>query len=145
MNADGSGAQRRLRVGWVVLGFGLGLCLGCGGSGGSAQLAQTYKVTGSVVFKGGKPVTGGAIQFSPVSDTSYTVSGDIKDDGSFTLFTVKGTDRVSGAPEGEYRVTVLLPLPPDQKAIPGIVLPQTYRVEARDNTFAFEIAEPARR
>jgi hypothetical protein len=98
-----------------------------------------------VTFKGGKPVTGGAIQFSPVADASYTVSGDLRDDGSFTLYTFRGNDRVAGAPEGEYRVTVLLPLPADQKAVPGVVLPKNYKVEAKDNTFAIEILNPGSR
>jgi hypothetical protein len=143
MNADGAAARSRPWIRWAVFGFGLAVCLGCSG-GGSSQLPSTYKVTGTVVFKGGKPVTGGAIQFSPVSDTSFTVSGDVADDGSFTLSTVKGAERVSGAPEGEYRVTVLLPLPADQKAIPGITLPKNYRVEPKDNTFTIEITPPSR-
>jgi hypothetical protein len=102
-------------------------------------------VTGSAKFKDGKPATGGAIQFSPVSDTSYTVSGDLKADGSFTLFTVKGSDRVPGAPEGEYRVTVQLPIPASQGTVPPITLPKTYRVEPKENTFAIEIPPPGKK
>jgi hypothetical protein len=137
--SGGRPTQRRL---WICA-LALGFCLGCGGNG--PPLPTTYKVTGSVIFKSGKPATGGAIQFSPVADTTFTVSGDLQNDGTFSLTTFRGNERVSGAPEGEYRVTILLPLPADQKAIPGIVLPNTYRVEAKDNNFAFEIAPPAGR
>src|SRR5262245_14431628 len=91
------------------LALALSLCAGCGETGGTTAKSQTYPVTGFVKFKDGKPATGAAVQFTPLHDTSLAVSGDIQEDGSFTLFTVKGNKRVSGAPEGEYRVTVQLP------------------------------------
>ena len=137
------GDRRLAARGMLLLLVALGLCPGCGGSG--TPLPPTYPVTGSVTFRGGKPVTGGAVQFAPISDSSYTVSGDLKDDGSFTLSTFRGNDRVAGAPAGEYRVTVLLPLPADQKAVPGVVLPKNYKVEAKDNTFTLEISAPGSR
>lgn len=133
---------RRTATTLGLLGVVVLLSSGCGGG---SSLPPTYPATGTVVFKGGKSVTGGAIQFTPINDSSYTVSGDVQNDGSFTLATTKGKDRAPGAPEGEYRVTVLLPLPPDQKGIPSVVLPKTYRIEAKDNTFAFEISPPSGR
>jgi len=104
-----------------------------------------YKVTGSVTYVGGRPVAGGAVQFAPLADTSFSVSGDINDDGTFTLQTVKGNERVSGAPEGEYRVTILFPIPADQRTVPPIVLPKNYRIEAKDNEFPIEVSLPGKK
>jgi hypothetical protein len=114
---------------------------GCGG--GKSSLPPTFPVTGTVKFTNGQPVAGGAVQFASVSDSSFAVSGDIGTDGAFTLATVKGTDRVSGAPEGEYKVSVQPPIPADHRAVPAVVLPKTYRVEPQTNTFTIEIAPPA--
>ncbi|HEV3439527.1 MAG TPA: hypothetical protein VG122_19335 [Gemmata sp.] len=122
----------------VVLGALLGLAtVGCGNS--SSTLPPTYPVTGSVNYKGGGPVAGGAVQFTPVSDPSFSVSGEINDDGSFTLYTVKGNERVKGAPEGEYKVTVQPPIPADHRAVPAIALPKTFHIEAKDNSFSIEV------
>ena len=81
-------------------------------------MPKTYKVTGTVTYPGGKPVAGGAIQFMPVGDSSFLARGDIQDDGSYSLDMVKDNERKSGAPEGEYRVTVVPPIPPDQRTTP---------------------------
>jgi hypothetical protein len=112
---------------------------------GASSLPPTYKVTGSVTFEDGKPVTGGAVQFAPVNDTTFSASGDINSEGNFTLSTVQGNEKRSGVPEGEYRVTVLLPIGSDQRAVPPVVLAQTYRVEAKDNHFAIEIPPPGKK
>jgi hypothetical protein len=111
---------------------------GCGGK--SSSLPKTFKVTGTVVAKGGAPVTDGAVQFTHVTDTSFSVSGDIEKDGKFTLFTIKGNDRVSGVPEGEYRVMIVLPIPADQKGLPAVELRETFRVEAKDNHLPIDLA-----
>ncbi|MDB5310014.1 MAG: hypothetical protein JWO38_4216 [Gemmataceae bacterium] len=140
----GSRVPAGRRTGGILLGVVLGFAAaGCGGS--RESLPPTYPVSGSVKYKGGRPVAGGAVQFAPLADSSYTVSGDINDDGSFTLTTVKGTDRVAGAPEGEYRVTVMPPIPADHRAVPAVIMSQTYRVEPRDNTFPIEVPMPAGR
>ena len=70
--------------------------------------------------------------------------GDIENDGTFSLHTFKSGEKGSGAPEGEYRVTIHLPIPADQRATPPIVLPRTYRVEPKDNHFPIEVAAPKR-
>jgi hypothetical protein len=117
------------------------LCLA--GCGPKDSMPQVYQVTGSVAYKGGKPFTGGSVQFTPVSDTTLSVTGTIEPDGSFTLSTIKGAAKVSGAPEGEYRVTILLPIPQDQKVSPPIVLPKTLRVKPQDNQLQIEVPAPA--
>jgi hypothetical protein len=127
-----------------VLAAFLGLAVaGCGGSSNSMPL--TYTVTGSVHYKDGRAVVGGAVQFMSLSDTSFSVSGEINEDGSFTLYTVKGSEKIKGAPEGTYRVTVQPPIPSDHRPVRAISLPDTYRIEPKENnTFAFEVNEPGK-
>jgi hypothetical protein len=99
-----------------------------------------HPATGVVVYKGGKPFTGGgSIQFTPLEDTTLSVTAPILEDGTFNLYTIKGAEKASGAPEGEYRVTVLLPIPLDQRASPPIVLPEPLRVKAGENHFPIEL------
>jgi hypothetical protein len=115
--------------------------LGCNSK--LSSLPKTYSVTGSVVYKDGKPVAGGSIFFRSVTDSSFAASGDIDKDGKFVVMTVKDNEKVRGLPEGEYRVTVQPPIPPDQRAVQAIDLPQTFKVEPKDNQFAIEV-EPRR-
>ena len=91
------------------------LALVAGGCTSSGSMPKTYPVNGTVVAKGGRSLVGASIQFAPVNDTTFSASGTLKDDGSFTLATVKGNEKASGAPEGEYRVTILFPIPADQR------------------------------
>ena len=109
---------------------------------GGGSIPKTYKVTGKVIHKGGKSVKDGGVQFSSLTDSSFTVSGDLAEDGSFTLHTIKGRERADGAPEGEYKVTILMPQSSDQRGVPAIELPKRYKVEPKDNDFVLEI--PAR-
>jgi hypothetical protein len=117
----------------------LGLC--AAGCIKGSSLPKTYPVTGSVVYKGGRPVAGGAIQFTS-SDPSYSVTGDINDDGTFRLQTFKDNDKASGAPEGEYKVIVQPPIGTDQRGVAAIPLPKPYKVEAKDNQFVIEVDPP---
>jgi len=132
---------RTVRSGLLLLTLALAT-LGCKAR---SALPPTYPVTGTVKFKGGKPVAGGAIQFSPVKDAGYAVSGDLDNDGTFRLLTITNTEKVTGAPEGEYRVTIHLPIGADQKGGGAIPLPNSYRVEAKDNNFTIEVDPPPRR
>jgi hypothetical protein len=122
----------RLALGALVL-----CCTGC--AGGRGDLPPTYKVTGTVAHKGGRPVTAGGVQFAPVGDATFTAFGDIRADGSFELETVKGRARVPGAPAGEYRVVVMLPVVAGQKGAPAVKLPNTVRIEPRDNVVPIDL------
>jgi hypothetical protein len=122
---------------WVV-------ALVASGCSSRASATKTYKVTGNVVSKSGRSLGGGSVQFAHLSDTTITASGDIGRDGAFALNTVKGSEKLTGAPEGEYRVTILFPIGGDQRVAPPLVLPNTYRVEPRDNHFPIEIDAPSR-
>ncbi|HEV3387056.1 MAG TPA: hypothetical protein VG097_19715, partial [Gemmata sp.] len=95
---------RKRCAGSLVLGTLFGVAVGCGGQ--ISNMPPTFSATGSVHYKGGTPVAGGAILFIPLTDNTLSVSGEINDDGSFTLYTVKGSEKTKGAPEGGYRVTV---------------------------------------
>jgi hypothetical protein len=124
--------------GCLVVGAFITLVVGCGSS--SSGLPPTYGVTGTAHYKDGSPVAGGAIEFASISDTSFSISGEIGDDGSFTLYTIKGSDRVRGVPEGDYKVTVRPPIQADHRPVAAIELPTTYHVEPRDNTFSIEVS-----
>jgi hypothetical protein len=108
-------------------------------------MPATYPVSGTAKFKDGTPVAGGAVQFISTTDSSLSVSGDVKDDGSFSLFTVKGPTRVAGAPEGEYRVSIQPPIQADHRPVPAITLSSPYKVEAKENTFEFTVAPPGKK
>jgi hypothetical protein len=105
-------------------------------------LPKTYPASGSVVYKGGKPMTGGLIHFLSADDPLMRVMGTIANDGSFTLTTVKDTAKADGAPEGTYRVLVQPPMasdardkvPDGHKAVLPIELPQPVKLEPRENT-----------
>jgi hypothetical protein len=136
---------RPSRPGRAAAALLLGLCLlpaaGCRGRG---ALPPTYPAGGSVVYRGGQPFPGGTIEFVSLTDPSVAVSGEIQDDGTFALHTLKNTDRADGAAEGSYRVTVLPRLPADQKPVRPLTLAATYKVEPKENVFRIEI-DPGRR
>jgi hypothetical protein len=51
----------------------------------------------------------------------------------------KGNVKKTGAPEGTYKATVILQMDDSQRGGDTIELPETLKVEARDNTFKLEI------
>ena len=118
---------------------------GC--AGGGVVLPRTYPVKGTVVFKGGKPMTAGTVQFNSADDPLLRVMGTIGPDGTFTLTTVKDNAKADGAPAGEYRVLVIPPMvsdardkvPAGHKGVAPIDLPKRYRIEERDNTISIEL------
>jgi hypothetical protein len=122
---------------------GLGLLVLAGPGCRRADLPRTYPVTGTVAFPDGSPVKGGAVHFRSETDPSLTVTGAIKEDGTFALETVKDTAKAPGAPEGSYTVTVLPPAGKDQRlAMPPAVLPQPCRVQPGDNHFDLRVPPP---
>jgi hypothetical protein len=129
--------------GWIVVAL-----LAFVGCSSTSPLAKTYPVRGAVL-QDGKPITGGSIQFISASDPLLRVLGTIKEDGTFTLNTVKDNATSPGAPEGEYQVIVQRPLVKDasggvdfaHKRVPPITLPKCYKVEAKENTFKIEMPE----
>jgi hypothetical protein len=128
------------------------LVTGC--TGGGPTLPRTHPAGGSLRYQDGKPAAGASIQFNSATDPLLRIIGTAGDDGAFTLTTVKDAAQADGAPEGDYKVIISLPLandprgnaPAGHKGVPPIVLDKTYRVEAKDNTFKIDlpIASPKR-
>lgn len=75
------------------------LTMGCGGDG-----KTTHKVTGTVKFSDGSPLTKGTVVFA--SDMT-SAQGGIQSDGSYALGTY-GVD--DGAPAGSYKVFLTGPI-----------------------------------
>jgi hypothetical protein len=127
------------RIACIVLALLPALAAGCGDK--TVDLPKTYPASGRVVLEDGKPLAGASIQLSS-ADTPFTISGVADDDGKFTLSTMQGNKKVSGAIPGEYEVTIYPPIPSDHRAVQPIVLPESYKVEAKENTYTFTVPEP---
>jgi hypothetical protein len=78
---------------------------GCHGSD-SLPNYQVYEVTGRVLLSDGKPLGSGWISFVSKGDLPVTPSGQISQDGTFSLVT-GGSGK--GAPAGDYKVRVESP------------------------------------
>ena len=94
---------------YLLVGAALAVA-GCGGETGPAFPALV-PVRG-VVKRSGAPVSGGVLKFTPDPDaTEFSVNAEVGADGTFTVSTVRTTDRSgerkAGAPSGKYKVTYL--------------------------------------
>lgn len=113
-------------------GVGRGVCLlllavaaltpaACGGSG----LAG---VSGTVTYRG-KPVPKGTVTFVSTTPGARNATGEIQEDGSYTLHTEQPGD---GAAPGEYRVTLyahdepVLDYTPRKPVPPKLLVPAKY-------------------
>jgi len=87
----------------------LGFAAGCGDNRApQPAFAELVPVSG-VVNQGGKPASGGVVQFNPDPDKGeFIINSEIGTDGKFNLSTVRATDsqgeRKPGAPPGKYKV-----------------------------------------
>ena len=137
--------SRRLASGLIVA-F-LAIVVGC--NQGPA-LPKTHSATGTVVYQGGQPMKGGSLQFNSAADPLLRVVGEIKDDGTFTLRTVKEGSFTTGAPEGDYQVIVTPALVKDPASglpfahhgVPPITLPTSIKLEAKENVLRLELPDP---
>jgi hypothetical protein len=120
--------------------FVAALLLPLAGCTSSAGLPPTYPAGGSVEYKDGSPMKGGTVQFSTSSDPLLRVVGQVREDGTFTLNTIKDRSRAAGAPEGEYQVIVQPPLIGEHKGVIPITIPKPYKVEAKDNQFRIQLS-----
>jgi hypothetical protein len=107
-------------------------------------MPATFPVTGSVLREDGTPYRRGSLQFRPDSNEDFTVRGDIEENGTFRLHTLKGNGRADGAPAGAYEVTISPALGPDRKApFAPFVAPKKYVVEAGENNLEIKINPPS--
>jgi hypothetical protein len=100
---------------------------------------KTYPAKGQVISRAtGKPLTGGLVEFTTTGNQPVSVQGEIKPDGSFTVVTLHDKQRVDGAPEGSYRVSVVPPQTDKQE--PGIPLELVVQVKPEGpNDFKIEV------
>jgi hypothetical protein len=131
--------QRLKRIGVLVLLLAAILVGGCK----SSKLPKTFPASGSVAWKNGQPLKGGSIQFRSEATPDLRVVGKIQDDGSFTLETILERQKVTGAPEGEYEVSVIPPLEGEHKGVPPITVPGRFKVvPGGENRFTIQIESP---
>lgn len=102
---------------WVL--FAALAAVGCGGESGQPAFPDLAPVSG-VVKKGGAPVSGGTLKFAPDPATAeFLTNSEVGPDGTFTLTTVRTTDksgeRKPGVAAGKYAVT-FYPATGDQTA-----------------------------
>ena len=126
-----------LKCGGMLLSLASIVLVGISGCG--SGMPKTYPAKGKVVFKGGKPVTDGRIQFQSVSDSQIKALGEINKDGSFSLTTYVADKNRRGAPAGPYRVAVEL-----ERPTKVVALPDTRTVEPHENDFTIVIERPRR-
>src|SRR5688500_17008730 len=107
-----------------ILVVGMLFLAGCSGS--RSDLPATYPVTGQVVDAKGSPLRGGTVQFETGWASDLTAVGVIRPDGTFTVKTFRDEVEVSGAPEGEYQVTISPPPGADSSARPPVTLLRPY-------------------
>jgi hypothetical protein len=114
------------------------LMLGLAGCSPRTPLPATYPVKGKVTYKGGSALTGVMIEFRSSSDPATTMMSNIQADGSFELFTIFGSEKLSGGIAGPCQVTVHPPIIPG--AAPTThVLTQLFTIESKENYFTIEI------
>ncbi|MCX7664206.1 MAG: hypothetical protein N2112_01520 [Gemmataceae bacterium] len=123
--------------------------LGCNNESQQPDFPNLHPVKG-VVKLGGQPVKGGTVQFVPEPDRpEFLINSEVSTDGTFTLSTVRTTDRKgerrAGAPTGNYRVTYI-PMISDQQA-GGIVEPVTTSqlITVQEGPNDLTISYPARK
>lgn len=127
-------------VPWLVL--VLLLVSGCA----KEEMPKTYPVKGKVVLKNGKPLLGGFITFTSITDPERRGYGQIAKDGTFTLNTIALTskarsERLAGAVEGEFHVNIRpggstddgTGGPPVGGGKQAFTLKKTYKIEAKEN------------
>ena len=123
--------------------FALVVLVGCNGK--QPEFPEVHPVKG-VVKRDGQAVKGGAILFTPDPEKpNFLINSEVGDDGTFTLSTVRTTDRrgerKTGAPSGKYKVTYM-PAGGDQTAkgeTGPIELPTPVTVNAGENNIPINL------
>ena len=142
---------RRAVFGALCQGMTLLLIVGCATK---EEMPKTYVVQGKVMLKNGKPLAGGFITFTSVANDEQRAYGDIGKDGTFTLDTVALTskarsERLAGAVEGEFKVTIRPSGsvddgsggPPVGGGKPAFTLKKKYKIEAKESNEITVIVE----
>jgi hypothetical protein len=98
----------------LVLALALATGAGCDSGPKQPDFPDLNPVKG-VIKRGGQPVSGGSVRFNPDPDKpDFVVNSEVGTDGTYTLTTVRTTDksgeRKTGAPAGAYKVTYTPPI-----------------------------------
>jgi hypothetical protein len=129
----------RARV-WGLLLFGGSalFAVGCGSGSDPQPPPKTYPAKGQVVSRKAGPLTDGLVQFETTGDKPVSVQGHIQSDGQFKLVTLHGKQKIDGAPEGSYRVSVVPPQTDQQE--PPVSVGTVFQVKPDGpNDFKIEI------
>jgi hypothetical protein len=88
-----------------LAGIGLLAASGCG-----RLKTRPHEINGQVELTDGdvRQLTGGHVEAILVSDPRVQATGEISDDGSFSLQTVRNGELVNGVRDGEYLVRIVL-------------------------------------
>jgi hypothetical protein len=125
------------RLAVLLLGGLALLTIGCASP--QEPVPKTYPAKGQVVSKKtGQPLADGLVQFEKTGDKPVSVQGHIQSDGRFTLVTLHGKQRLDGAPEGSYRVSVV-PAQTDKQEAPVSVGGQYQVKPDGPNEFKIEV------
>jgi hypothetical protein len=106
---------------------------------------ETLHPVSGKVQKGGVPVSGGALRFTAVPENpDFMIVSDVKEDGTFSLATVRSTDsrgeKKPGAPAGEYTVVYTPPnLDQTQGFSPPVTLPAKITIKPETNELTLEL------
>ena len=96
-----------------------------------------------MVYADGEALTGGTLQFQPQSGGSPSPFAEVGKDGKFTLSTLYEGKRIEGAVEGEFKVTFIPPVGPDQSGGLPVALPAIYTVQPQNgNDFTITVPRP---
>jgi len=113
--------------------------------GSEPKPPRVYPVKGTVLFTDGQPVTRGTVEFRSTEEQAPTSLGNLGPDGSFSLYTLANSRRYAGALEGPHKVTVVLPINPDQSGGGSVTLPELLTIEPKEkegNQFTIKIERP---
>jgi hypothetical protein len=101
-------------------------------------MPRTYPVKGRVVWKGGKAVRWGRIEFQSLTDSSVRATGWLGEDGTFALTTHREGRKAPGAIEGTHKVVI--ETSPVEERPPLVIEVETpYAVRSAENDFTIEI------
>jgi hypothetical protein len=106
--------------------------------GCNSAMPRTYPVKGRVVWKGGKAVRWGRIEFQSLSDATVRATGWLGEDGTFALTTHREGRKAPGAIEGAHKV-VIETSPVEEKPPLVIEVETPYTVKPEENDFTIEI------
>jgi hypothetical protein len=116
------------------------LAAGCG-TKSDRPVPATFPVTGQVLYRDGKPVTAGTIQFRSTGEPPVTANGTLAADGTFSLTTFVDVDPLTGTIPGPHKVTIY-PTAEGQHSVPSIAVKDVYTVESKENHFTIHIDRP---